>query len=67
MIIKIIGNIHTFCLQMQKNSLIDLLNDACNKLNRIGSQEEKVELIRKITSKAIATIDTPVGCTNEIT
>ena len=42
------------------------LNDACNELNNIGFPEE-VELIRKMNSKAIVTIDTPVGYTNEIT
>ena len=39
------------------------LNDACNKLNKILFLE--VELIRKMDSKAIVAIDTPVGCTDE--
>ena len=42
------------------------LHDACNELSNIWLTEE-VELIRKTTSKAIVTIDTPVGYTNEIT
>ena len=40
------------------------LNDACNELSKIGFPEEEVDLIRKMSSKAIVAIDTPVGCTN---
>ena len=43
------------------------LNDACNELNKIGLPEKEVELLRKMNSKAIATIDNQVGYTNEIT
>ena len=43
-----------------------LLNDACNELKKNGFPEE-VQLIRKMNSKTIVAIDTPVGYTNEIT
>ena len=43
------------------------LNGACNELNKIGIPEKEVELIKKMNSKVIVAIDTPVGCTNEIT
>ena len=42
------------------------LKNAYNDVNKIGFPEE-VELIRKINSKVIAAIDTPVGYPNEIT
>ena len=42
------------------------LSDECNELRKIWFPEE-VELIRKMNSKAIVTIDTQVGYTNEIT
>ena len=42
------------------------LNDTCNELFKIGFPTKKVELIRKMNSKAIVAIDTPVGYTNEI-
>ena len=40
--------------------------NASNKLSKIRFPEE-AELIRKMNSKAIVKIDTPVGYTNEIT
>ena len=43
------------------------LNDACNDLNKIVFPKEEIELIRKMNSKAIVAIDTPVRYTNEIT
>ena len=66
MMIKIIRKIHTSCLPMQKCLDRLWLNDTCNELNKTEFPEE-VELIRKMNSEAIATIDTPVGYTNEIT